>query len=67
MAMAVMRRRFRILPIPKKRRTRKTVIPIAAIMPLLVLANKAEIVKTRVVKRRRKKKGITPKLEGSIK
>lgn len=67
MAIATIKRKFNILPTPKKLSKKKKVKEIDPIKPRLVLANIKENVKRRVVKKRTKNIGITRNVSGSTK
>lgn len=67
MAIATIKKRFKILPTPKKLSKRKKVREMDPIKPRLVLANIKENVKRRVVKKRMKNTGIIKNVSGSTK
>lgn len=61
------RKKFKILPMPKYLRIKKKVIAVAVIIPLLVLIKRVEKVRTSVKKTSTKNKGTAPRVSGSTK
>jgi hypothetical protein len=67
MASPAISKKFRMLPTPKKRRTKNRDRDRAERRPLRVLAKRVEKVKRRLRKRKVKKRGRAIKVSGSIK